>query len=97
MINRSAPMASPQLALTDVEITTPDRLQHDKELNSIKSLSCYIIRIARLGGYLARVDDPPPGNMVIWRGWRRLNDIMLGATIAEDTYGQSKDSPDTHI
>ncbi|MCP4185180.1 MAG: hypothetical protein GY761_18030 [Hyphomicrobiales bacterium] len=75
------------LALTGVEITTLDRLRHNKEQNSKKSLSCYIIKIARLGGYLARAHDPPPGNMVIWRGWRRLNDIVLGATMAEDTYG----------
>ena len=87
MINRTAPMAPPQLALTGVEITTLDRLRHDKELIPKKSLSCYIIKIARLGGYLARAHDPPPGNMVIWRGWRRLNDIVLGATMAKDTYG----------
>jgi hypothetical protein len=87
MINRTAPTAPPQLALTEVEINTLDRLRHDKELISKKSLSCYIIKIARLGGYLARAHDPPPGNMVIWRGWRRLNDIVLGATMAEDTYG----------
>jgi hypothetical protein len=87
MINRTAPMAPPQLALTDVEITTLDRLRYDKEPNSKMSLSCYIIKIARLGGYLARAHDPPPGNMVIWRGWRRLNDIVLGAVITENTYG----------
>ena len=87
MINRTAPMAPPQLALTEVEITTLDRLRPDKEANSPKSLSCYILKIARLGGYLARTHDPPPGNMVIWRGWARLTDIVLGATITADTYG----------
>ena len=87
MINRTAPMAPPQLALTDAEITTLDRLRYDKEPNSKISLSCYIIKIARLGGYLARAHDPPPGNMVIWRGWRRLNDIVLGTVITESTYG----------
>ena len=87
MINRTAPMASPQLALTDVEIATLDRLQHSKKRNSKKSLSSYIVKIACLGGYLARAHDPPPGNMVIWRGWHRLNDIVLGATINRNTYG----------
>ncbi len=34
--------------------------------------------IARLGGYLARANDSPPGNMVMWRGLSRLTDIELG-------------------
>jgi len=32
-----------------------------------------------LGGYLARAHDPPPGNLVVWRGLARLNDLALGA------------------
>ena len=31
--------------------------------------------IARLGGFLARKSDGPPGVKVLWRGWRRLFDI----------------------
>ena len=33
-----------------------------------KTLSSYLIKVARLGGYLARTRDPPPGNTVLWRG-----------------------------
>ena len=80
-------MAPPQLALTDVEITVLDRLQPDKDPSSDKSLSNYILKIAKLGGYLARAHDPPPGSMVIWRGWTRLNDIILGTTITAETCG----------
>lgn len=38
--------------------------------------------LARLGGYLARAADPPPGNMVVWQGLTRLTDIKLGTEIA---------------
>ena len=31
--------------------------------------------IARLGGYLNRRSDGPPGAQVLWRGMRRLEDI----------------------
>jgi hypothetical protein len=34
-----------------------------------------ILWIAILGGYLARNSDPPPGSIVIWRGWQRLTEI----------------------
>jgi len=38
----------------------------------------YIVKLARLGGYLARAHDPPPGNTVIWRGLSRLTRHRTG-------------------
>jgi len=87
MINRSAPTASPKIALTNREISVLDQIRPEKDTKAPKDLSCYILKIAKLGGYLARTNDPPPGNMVMWRGWARLNDIMLGTTITTETYG----------
>ena len=84
MINRAAPHAGPGLALTKGEIALLDRLVPDKAQAppSAKTLSFYLIKVARLGGYLARTRDPPPGNTVIWRGLSRLADITLGAKLA---------------
>lgn len=48
-----------------------------------RSLSFYITKLARLGGYLARADDPPPGNKVMWCGLSRLTDIELGFNAAK--------------
>lgn len=39
---------------------------------------------ARLGGYLARNRDGPPGVKTLWRGWRRLADLTSGFTLAID-------------
>ncbi len=47
-----------------------------------KTIGPYIIRLARLGGYLNRTRDAPPGNMVLWRGMTRLTDIHLGFNLA---------------
>ncbi|MBI1777533.1 MAG: hypothetical protein HYR63_22200, partial [Proteobacteria bacterium] len=44
-------------------------------------------KIARLGGYLARANDPPPGNTVMWRGLSRLTDIALGAMVGVEIVG----------
>jgi len=38
--------------------------------------------LARLGGYLARKHDAPPGAKVLWRGHIRLQDIVLGWLLA---------------
>lgn len=81
MINRSTPKASPNVALTKTEIGLLDRLINDNRKLSGKTLGTYLIKIARLGGYLARKNDPPPGNVVMWRGLSRLTDIALGAAL----------------
>jgi hypothetical protein len=87
MLNRSAPDAMPTLALTATEIAVLDRLVNDKPQARRKMLSHYLIKIARLGGYLARANDPPPGNTVMWRGLSRLTDIMLGAMVGGEIVG----------
>jgi hypothetical protein len=87
MLNRSASNARPALALTGTEITVLDRLVNDKLGASRKTLSHYLTKIARLGGYLARANDPPPGNTVMWRGFSRLTDIVLGATLGAKIVG----------
>jgi Transposase DNA-binding len=87
MLNRSAPDALPTLALTVTEITVLDHLVHDKPQARPKTLSHYLTKIARLGGYLARANDPPPGNTVMWRGLSRLTDIALGVTVGAQIMG----------
>ena len=86
MIGRSAPQADPHLAVTDHEIALLDRLVPDLPAGE-RSLFAYVVKVARLGGYLARSRDPPPGNLVIWRGFARLTDIALGAALAKTSPG----------
>jgi len=89
MINRSAAHAPPALALSKLEIELLDQLVQGnaKKTPNRKTLSHYLTKIARLGGYLARASDPPPGNMVVWRGLSRLTDIELGFTIGAKLVG----------
>lgn len=89
MINRSAPEAPPSIALTKTEIGLLDQLVTDKGKipPQRKILGTYLTKIARLGGYLARKNDPPPGNIVMWRGLSRLTDIALGAALRAQNCG----------
>jgi hypothetical protein len=50
-----------------------------QKLTSTKTLSHYLTKITRLGGYLGRANDPLPGNRVMCRGLSRLTYIKLGA------------------
>ena len=40
--------------------------------------------IAQLGGFLGRKNDGEPGIVAIWRGWRRLADMVEMWSIFED-------------
>jgi hypothetical protein len=89
MMNRVAPSAPPTLALTTVEMHVLDLLIQDKTANRRRkaTLASYLTKIARLGGYLARAKDPPPGNAVMWRGVSRLTDIELGFFLGTQLVG----------
>jgi hypothetical protein len=80
MLNRSTAGMPTDLVFSKTERRLLDHLVPDPHSDRAvtKSLSSYITKVARLGGYLARTTDPPPGNIVLWRGLSRLTDIMLG-------------------
>ena len=42
----------------------------------IPTVSQVIRWIAKLGGYIGRAKDPPPGIVSLWRGWQRLSDMI---------------------
>jgi hypothetical protein len=85
MINRACPDAAPTLAFTTLEIQILDKIVGaPSHLDDIVSVSCYLTKLAQLGGYLARASDPFPGNQVIWKGISRLTDIELGYQLARE-------------
>jgi hypothetical protein len=86
MVGRAAPRADARLAITAAELALLDRFAPDLAAGE-RTLSAYVLKIARLGGYLARSRDPPPGNLVMWRGFARLADIALGAALASASPG----------
>lgn len=88
MLNRTAPDAPLRLVFTQMELELLDALVKDNSrAPRRRTISAYLTKVARLGGYLARSNDPPPGNMVIWRGMRRLIDLELGASLGAQLVG----------
>jgi len=88
MLNRTTPAASPEEAFTELDQYLLDELVPTKPgSHSTASIAHYIVKLACLGGYLARAHDPPPGNTVIWPGLSRLTDIELGIMIGVQLVG----------
>lgn len=90
MCARADPDASPEVAFTPGEIEILEHLippSPRRPNMASTSLASSVNRLARLGGYLDRSRDPPPGNIVMWRGISRLTDIALGVRIARRVVG----------
>ena len=90
MINRAAPEAPAKLAFTPLEVELLERLRPVPRNAADRHrplVSSCLIQLARLGGYLARASDPPPGNTVVWRGMSRLTDIELGFLLGAQSCG----------
>jgi hypothetical protein len=87
MTSRATPEAPAGIALTDGELEILDRLTGANDPPANPTVSHYLVAVAKLGGYLARTKDPPPGNMVVWRGLIRLMDIHLGFELSRGVVG----------
>lgn len=89
MSNRATPDALASNALTPLECKILDQLVHENAASGQpnRTIAFYLKKLARLGGYLARKKDPPPGNMVMWRGMSRLTDIQLGFLLGAKLVG----------
>src|SRR5262249_34088769 len=83
MGKRATPDAPAETVLTTAEIAALDRMAATaasplEAPAPARTVSHYLVQIAKLGGYLGREKDLPPGNLVIWRGLTRLADVLLG-------------------
>ena len=81
MLNRSARRATARLAFSSDEIELLARLAPERKRPGPRApptLHSCLLQLARLGGYLNRTGDSPPGNIVLWRGLSRLADIEIG-------------------
>ncbi len=86
IVSRNAPDLKPSAVITAEEMQAI-RLSSSRKNRRIKSTSAsndWIREIAKLGGFLARKSDGDPGPLVLWRGYLRLQDIMLGISLVPD-------------
>ncbi len=85
LFGRTYPDEPCSIVLTSLEWKTLyKKINSSTEVPSVcPSANEAIIWIARLGGYLNRSGDGPPGITAIWRGWTRLQDMVSIQEICE--------------
>lgn len=84
LIARTAPATPCTEFLSDTEWKVLFRsVNKEKPLpKKIPVVGEVVVWIARLGGFLARKSDGMPGTLTLWRGWKRLTDLIAGWGLA---------------
>ncbi len=83
-VSREAPNSKSDLCFTKEQRAILIKFERNAGRLKLKMRSNsndFVIAFARLGGYLARNSDPPPGPLVLWRAMARLSDIQIGVTM----------------
>lgn len=89
-INRTDPQAPCTAVLTKTEWQALYMRIHKTSVipKTIPSTRQVIRWIAQLGGFLGRKSDGEPGIVVIWRGWKRLQDLAATWDLIADHQAQ---------
>lgn len=62
----------------------------NKKQENILTVTEAVVATAKLGGFLARKNDGPPGIKTLWIGFQTLTNIVYGVLMAEQAYSQRK-------
>ena len=81
---RAAARQDPERMATSVidPLTLAVLAQRSGQSSSTMTLGTFWTEVARLGGYLARSHDGPPGWRTIWKGWLSLQTLLEGVHLA---------------
>jgi len=89
-INRTDPLTPCTTVLTKIEWQALYMRIHKTSVlpKTIPTTHQAIRWIAQLGGFLGRKSDGEPGIVVIWRGWKRLQDLAATWALVAETHVQ---------
>ena len=82
LLGRKSPDLPPQVLFSDLEIRLLTAFAHNEKLAPPLTLQRAVVLTGKLGGYHDRKSDPPPGVIVLWRGYAKLHAMCLGAALA---------------
>ncbi len=73
LLGREVPELPVEVLFSDLEIEVMRRYCRNQKLPEPTNLGEAVLLVAKLGGYLGRKHDGPPGAEVLWRGSRKLS------------------------
>jgi hypothetical protein len=77
-MSRDTPELPAEVLFSDTEILTLEAYAKKKGHPPPDSLGAAVYIVAKIGGYLGRKSDPPPGNQILWRGYATFKFMCAG-------------------
>lgn len=78
LLGRETPDLPADVVFSDLELQVLHAYANKKRWPAPTRLGDAVRLTARIGGYLGRTRDPPPGHQLMWRGYARLQDWCEG-------------------
>ena len=77
-MSRENPELPPEVLFSDIEILALKSYAKKKGHPAPDTVGAAVFIVAKIGGYLARKSDPPPGNQILWRGYSTFQFMCAG-------------------
>jgi len=84
LLGRETPELPAEILFSDVEIRTLHAYAKKKRLDSPLLLGQAVRLVAKIGGYLDRNSDPPPGHQILWQGYAAFQIMCDGFSLLDD-------------
>ena len=81
LLGRACPELPAEVLLSDIEVTVLNAFAKQNRIKPPANLGDAVRLVARLGGYLGRNNDPPPGHQIMWQGYAVLQMMCLGFSL----------------
>jgi len=84
LLGRETPELPAEVLFSDVELRTLRAYAQKKRLKPPLLLGEAVRLVAKIGGYLGRNHDPPPGHQLIWQGYAEFQFMCLGFALRDE-------------
>ncbi|MDH3769971.1 MAG: IS4 family transposase [Nitrospirota bacterium] len=84
LLGRETPGLAAEVLFSDIELRTLRAYAKKKRLRPPLLLGEAVGLIAKIGGYLGRNHDPPPGHQLLWQGYAEFQFMCLGFALMVD-------------
>jgi hypothetical protein len=83
LLGRETPELPAEVLFSDIELRTLRAFSKKNGLKPPTLLGEAVRLVAKIGGYLGRNNDPPPGHQLLWQGYREFQFMCQGFALME--------------
>ncbi len=87
LLGRESPELPAEVLFSDLEVRVLKAYAKKKRVRQPLLLGEAVRLVARIGGYLGRANDPPPGHQLMWQGYSQLHFLCEGFTLQNPADG----------